>query len=567
MKNDIDSAAECDQLSFPGFSRGAAQAVGDATCMDDTEGAGVSPYGLRMAAWAEEVADLVPFARPVQGGEPAPVPGKRNTAPSIASDSKVTTYWQSQKKVSRTFRQSILEMIPAASAATSEGLFIRKMLIYLMFPSWLDRANEDRTVLPKETVANLCGVVWNRNFVAERRLLAFQEATGIDLDIATWLYSRKQARTVAPSWLEGVRRAIALELRRSVPTKEKVYFDTAESCHRSARRNQDKADILARRAQSPFQVSEDDPRRPALKILACPSTAVQKKIVCQNAADAIRLAEAIVDETVCNRNLDYIGRIVDDPTQCYGIAEDSARLFTQGISMNQLNNKEHGLRDCMLRGCWELDLKAAQTCIIAVLWDVPLLKDALAGPDFWGTLLADIGLGPAHKLMLKTALYGLVYGMSIQHTRRFMAESSSAEASRRFLLHPILVAILAARKRRMRFIAKAGGVTTVYGQRVTVGSRPGMLFWHKLYQEELRSALAQEVQAVEQLLMFPALRIAGERQEQGLVLMNYLHDGMAVYHRDRSRVESIMREMAEAVEKEALEHGYQVRAEIKEIKK
>ena len=70
------------------------------------------------------------------------------------------------------------------------------------------------------------------------------------------------------------------------------------------------------------------------------------------------------------------------------------------------------------------------------------------------------------------------------------------------------------------------------------------------YHSEMRSALAEELQAYEQRLMLPALQVAAARR--GVTVVSYLHDGVTLHFEDSNRASTIIAKMMVEVSEVAI---------------
>ena len=482
-------------------------------------------------------------------------------------------YYYVSAKVSAEFRAAVKAACPFPFTETPDANFCLHLLQYLLFPT-LFQQGTTRIVVPCRTLAVLDGVTWNSNYRAIDRLRLFEARTQIPLNVGPWNYQRGLARTVHPVWPPALAAARREELDRFARSHPRVYFDTAEPCGRSRRAKQERLEFMALRRQQAFLLPDDHPQRPVLDLLNSQSNIVLRKVVFRNLPLARQFVLEMPNGTSTERlSRDWAMAVLDAVSlECqmiYRAVQKTARVYTLGLTLHQLPRQA---RKLLLAGCTTLDLKAAQLAIAGRVWDVPLLLDRLQGTaNHWQMLLEELRIEPEHKPALKTATYAILFGKSVrsrpghgnQHedgsgaiydlAQDLGGDTWASAAAQRFAQHPATMALITARQKRMQRVIDEEGLTTVFGKRIQVPSEPKVRPRTSLHKAELRSALAEELQAYEQALMLPALSLIAKRR--GVSVLSYLHDGLTLHFEDQSKKTATIARICKEVSKKAEQLG------------
>lgn len=252
--------------------------------------------------------------------------------------------------------------------------------------------------------------------------------------------------------------------------------------------------------------------------------------------DLVATARETADDDVRHAELRSIRALRLQPLPVYTTAARTQRVVPHGLGLQTAPTwvRRHVLDDCL-----ELDMASAQLALVAALWDVPDLRAFLAasldgGPSWWaelsGWLRRQFPGGTydpdrhADRLkgLLKTATYGICFGMSERNVARWgnpkrmaakekverekdlrwlgraFGARATADVGPRLLAYPLVASLLAARDRRFEEIREAGALTDVFGREYRLGER--------IRNREVteRSALAAEAQAAEHFVMLRA---------------------------------------------------------------
>jgi hypothetical protein len=239
------------------------------------------------------------------------------------------------------------------------------------------------------------------------------------------------------------------------------------------------------------------------------------------------------------------------------------------FSANSFLNLPKKVRKVFTQDWIEMDLEQAQLRVLTSLWNVKPMKEFIAtGKSLWAELINYIQVLFPNKLsysnkediktILKKMIYSTCYGMASNNLKREFKESFeelygldykeyipkqllSNGKLRRYSLgnylinHPLLKPFLQARSKHMARIKYYEGMNSPYG-------------WVPLEKgQNPSSVLATVAQAYEQRLMEPFIKVArdsiyiknGKRTDK-LQIMGYLHDGLFLHVKDKSRIDSYM---------------------------
>ena len=483
-------------------------------------------------------------------------------------------YFFQSRKVSAEFRRSVEAACPRAFTTGRDASFCVRLLQYLMFPS-LFQQGTTRITVPCRTLAVLDGRPWTSNYRAIDRLHAFEDLTGIALDIGPWDYELGRARTVQPEWPEALIAARDAELALVGKQQSRVYFDSGEPYGRSKRTIREKSDFDDLRLKLISSVPENHPQRFSLELLNSQPNGALKKAIKRNLAAACQIMHEMPIATASERlSKEWAMAVLDavsvDCGMAYRVGTKTARCFAVGMTLHLLPRE---IRKQLLSGFVTLDLKSAQLAIAARVWEIPELQARLEKGNHWAMLQNELGTDAAQKPALKTATYALLFGKS--HHGQGQKDKSSGvvhdlavelgdtaaawDIAERFGEHRVTQLLAEARKRRMARVAKEGGLRTVFGKEIRVPSSETVKPGTSKYHGEMRSALAEELQAYEQRLMLPALQVAAARR--GVTVVSYLHDGVTLHFEDSNRESAIILAMKAGVSELAIQLGVQTELE------
>ena len=288
----------------------------------------------------------------------------------------------------------------------------------------------------------------------------------------------------------------------------------------------------------------------------------------QNGGAALDAALAIVDARRRQHALCVLRGAAFQPQPYYRASARTARAVSVGATGLALPRE---VRSVFFEGWLGLDLRSAQLAYAAAAWPVPYARRFLeAGRDVWGELVkAGWGDGApdeetfkARKGLSKSFLYALVFGMTVSNLRRGRCWDACAEGlspdgaeplAARLLAHPLVDALLTARRDRLGAIQRDGGAVDCFGHWVPSQRRAGA-----------RSALAQLAQAGELQMMRPLLLLAQEEASRAAGLGRspdwriaaWLHDGAWINCSNRTKADRIVTAIRERVNADIERMGY-----------
>jgi hypothetical protein len=391
------------------------------------------------------------------------------------------------------------------------------------------------------------------------------DADGRDWSVSTWeeIFPGQSVKTgegkqrrVLVNWPPEVQQAIDDELSGLYAHEESVYIDTG--LKRSVKREREllKAD---REEAANLVAIADSPRArymaqylnnlPTNKFTALADnfTAAEQEVNKISNPHAKRVQKLILDT------------IKERPIPVYVPTKNSDRLFTMGASMQNLKKK---VRKALTQGWVEFDLSSAQLAIIAHQWNVPEVIEFLeSGKNLWSDLVSHYGLNNLSpdqfdklKSTLKDHTYGIIFGMGeerlISELNTDLSDFGVVDGGKLFLEHPVMKAVLAARRERIKDLLKTGFIIETFDApspydaptlKTTVVTKKNVL-----------SILAQQAQAMEQVLIYPAFQLTNETTDFQITL--YQFDGFSVSFSDKSKqaywtqkICDVVNQMCEAV--------------------
>lgn len=340
-----------------------------------------------------------------------------------------------------------------------------------------------------------------------------------------------------------------LQQHYASPSKqvEQVYFESGNPTTKILQRQllrevKELADLRARKVTNP------DVRQVLNYLNGLPRNSFSK-IVARNLATAWQIASSLkkdyngnVDaaKTMASRgvNLRLLTKVFNQPKPFYqpSSAGNSVRLFPLNESMLMLSRE---VRRGLTSGWVEYDLQSSQLAIVASLWGIDSIQAFLATPSnphksIWDLLLDHLTITDptsrdSAKRLLKTALYSLIFGMHISKIKgeitKGMNKISLSVKGAEVFTHPLIHAIEVARDKAFQEVKDAGGLTTIFGDKLKVEASHGTRHGLNVY-----SLLAQQAQAMEFALVLPAFEFA-KRHHREMTIALLQHDGFTVSYR------------------------------------
>lgn len=382
---------------------------------------------------------------------------------------------------------------------------------------------------------------------------------GRDWSVSTWEeilpgHSVKTAdgkqRRVTVNWPIEVQQAIDDELNGVFSHEESVYIDTGNK--KSVKREREL--LRADREEATNLVAIADSPRARYMAQYLNNLPTNKFTALASNFEA---AESEV-EKIQNPHAKRVQKLIlqtikERPIPVYVPTKNSDRLFTMGASMQNLKKN---VRKALTQGWVEFDLSSAQLAIIARQWDVPEVIDFLeSGKKLWNDLMDHLNLGELNaseydrvKSTLKDHTYGIIFGMGeerlVSELNADLSDFGVVDGGVKFLEHPVMKSVLAARKKRITALLRAGFTTEVCDASSAFDAPT--LKTIKVTKKNVLSILAQEAQAMEQVLIYPAFQLTNETDDFQITL--YQFDGFSVSFSNKSRQEYWTNRICEVVD-------------------
>ncbi len=233
---------------------------------------------------------------------------------------------------------------------------------------------------------------------------------------------------------------------------------------------------------------------------------------------------------------------------------NSPRVFAAGANLMQL---PRAVRAAVFAGCWNIDMSQCQLRIVAKIWGIPEVNAYLLKGDPWSNLTADLGVDLSRKDDVKQMIYCTVYGGSKARLKK-----DHPDLARRFLKHPMVCALWAARERIKDQIAEAGYIVDCNGEIHEVGAVGGK----DSKSECIRSLMARQVQSYEFAMMAAGESVVAK--DHDMMTVAWLHDGIYVAitnHEDCAAYK--VKEIAEAIIAKAKGFGITMNVDSKLLEK
>lgn len=212
--------------------------------------------------------------------------------------------------------------------------------------------------------------------------------------------------------------------------------------------------------------------------------------------------------------LNLLNAIYNNCQPFYKPVEKSVRIFS--FNENILGLKK-SVKQNLLPGLIECDLKSAQLAIAATLWNIPEIKEFLSEKKSIWDELADcygLKLNPDLKSILKNCLYATMYGMLPVNLKSMLNQHLGTFDP--FFNNNIIKLLLKERNKQFNQISDCGGATSCFGNFLSTSKF------------SRRSILAQLAQAIELKLLYPIIKLARENTDcNGFSILLFQHDGFS----------------------------------------
>lgn len=447
--------------------------------------------------------------------------------------------------VSVKFRKLVFELYPALVESES----FRSLMCYLLFPYHHDK--EDQTVLISAvTLARLedkTEARLGRHYCGENLLKSFKERVMPNVVWVDHVYIDGKCRMADYTLPPHIDAALEVELNRSLDDSELVDFVTGRANDRRERSVRLKHNRIEASRTARFAANEDAGM--ILKYLnSLPPNGFTEQL--QYVEEARKLAKKTLEDRPLRDQFRKLSKFEAQPVPVYTPSEkgNSPRLY--GLNEG-LTTCKREVRAILTQGWVQADLRNAQLAIVAKLWKIPDIEEFLCENDsVWPELCRHLGADLSHphfkevKSGIKTVLYATTFGMGKREGLPAKADEELSEyigCPERILEHWIIQKLLKARSEQMKMAFKTNMIEDCYGKQMKVSTC-----------EEIRSALAQQAQAVEMALIAPIYQLAIANPDKFRVML-HLHDG--VYIKFFRAEEKWRRRIKEDVDAKASEFG------------
>jgi hypothetical protein len=389
---------------------------------------------------------------------------------------------------------------------------------------------------------------YNHNFNALAFLQAFKKDVMNDFNWTESDHIKHKARTALITFTPEVQAALEAEIYlilNDSSSEDKVHIITGVSYNKKDVKKQQQTFLNDINTLNSLNATAE--QKPLLDYLNNKVSELQlKNIIEPNLFDCAIAMNNIEDSLKRQIQLSGLCAISEYFKAFYQPSAESktVRIFPANMSILCIN-KEY--KKILLNGCTEVDLASSQLAIVSETWNIPFIKDYLnSGNKIWLDLCAalEIDYDAPNKKVLKEALYSLVFGMTLPNLQKSIKAAFGESAVSKWEYHPVIQSLLMARTIRMNEILTAGKLTTIYGKEVLI---TGKTKADKA--DSLRSALAQEAQAVEYYLMQPVYEIA--KTTDDFVIILWQHDGCTIKFNDKSKQQRWMDRICLAVKNRA----------------
>jgi len=251
------------------------------------------------------------------------------------------------------------------------------------------------------------------------------------------------------------------------------------------------------------------------------------------------------DRARYDHNARVLAQMVAYPFVKYKDVDGTPRLYANGLSPLGFSRD---IRAIAYDGCWYLDLKSVQLCVLSALSRCERLQSYLAtGGSWWDAVLQPCGLSMQYKPTLKIGTYSLSFGAGEGYIRYLLSVGDigcpglTRKQVDSFLANEYVAELLKGRNQLLSKIEAEGGMTDAFSRFISLSST-GIGDTEKA----ARSVLACVCQSYELRIMMAVVDVIKSYSHTNL--MGWLHDGVIVSIRRNESV--VIRDMRTAVLRE-----------------
>lgn len=449
--------------------------------------------------------------------------------------------------VTRPLQERLLSMYPALQGSALRSFGLRAIAGYALYgPLDLDEEGVRSLLFTRQMLADWLKRHPNDDAVVAKNWIRAFNTQVFPLNATRWDYQRRQARRIRPQIPEVILmlrdQSLRLDLDGSPP--DRMDFLSGEALSR--RRQQARRAEYSSATQGELKITPAHPAYELALFLNQQSPVTLNRILMRNWTDVVGAAMKLAPSPTREAGIRALAAIQECRIMVYDVSGRTPRIHTRGPTIHQLPRE---LRKRALRGCTSLDLRCSQLAIAARVWDIGPIRSFLeAGGAIWEELLGHLRLDPSHKPLLKRALYSTVYGMRPANIHRLLTgrpgglDGIDRDQADRFMRHPLIEALLAARNYALAAARNRHGLLDAFGR------------WIPLTPEvDDRSVVAQQLQSHELAVMASALPIL---KKGDLYVVSWLHDGVTLHCSDATKLERRMAQVAAAINREASSRGF-----------
>ena len=261
------------------------------------------------------------------------------------------------------------------------------------------------------------------------------------------------------------------------------------------------------------------------------------------------------------RQWKVIGSIKEDSRIMYYPTplKRTPRLHPKGESILALSSS---VRQAACKGWVEMDLKSSQFIVLAQIIDSPIAKALIAAKEHLWTYLHEDATGikdkpnKANKKVYKEIIYGIAYGEGVTRLGNVIRKNNLPKLFK----NPLISDLLKQRAIWFQKINKDGHIIDVWGKQHSLEKegRRTDIFGNKVFAKERweGSLGATMIQSIEMEIISVVFDVAKEYGESHkFQIMLFQHDGITVSFLDKTRINSVMVKMNEAIQKKCKELG------------
>ena len=461
-----------------------------------------------------------------------------------------------RQTVSKNFRDEVIKKYPNCIKKIS----FMKFLQYIYFSNNWEDERERLLKVPQYNLAKCEGKVEElvaKNYCGEKFLEEFSNEV-IPITWSNWSYSERKCRVIKVELCLEIEGYLLFDSYKDYKNEGgRVYFDTGKVFSRKNRKAALSKALSILNKEIEFIKTKTKVRKHAYKIFNYMMNVELihfQKVVDKN-IDRVR--ELIsnnnnnsLEETKVKSYLEILDCIEENLKPMYKGVENSWRLYPANASILGLPRT---YRKEICKGWTEFDIKSSQLSIVSVIWNMPNIKTFLKEKKsvwklFFNTFDCE-GLNyDDTKKFFKESLYSIIFGKEANKLAKMYDDIFGLGAGQKFLDIWLIKELLEARENEILRIskmpngkyfspAKVGEIRPYFFVGMSKGNQKeyaqtGIMPY--IQRKRITSAMAQEVQMLEMMLLNPLFDLA-EKNTKNFVITLWQHDGFSVKFLDKSK--------------------------------